>query len=167
MMPEFRNQRGPGGGGGDGGPQRNPPTTPRLSDVLREVEQKGYFDEKNILRPQVIQDWPKIAADDFKGGGLTSTQLRRFFTKAKAIEQKLKSGQSFDRLREEIHTLKPLAAAAVGKRNAPEIFNMFMEVHVHQALKSPEAFTRGFIIHLQSIIAYTKYFEETKTKGGR
>jgi len=120
---------------------------------------KGYFDGGNVL-PEIIQDWPKEIAQTFKRGNLKSTQLRRFYNKAKAIEGKLKSGQPYDKLKEEIMTLQPLAAAAVGKKNAPEVFHKFMELNVHNAIKSQEDFTRGFIIHLQSIVAYTKYFEE-------
>jgi len=129
----------------------------------------GYFDAKGNVLPSVIQEWPMQLAQSFKNGGLKSTQQRRFFNKAKAIEQKLKSGKDFDRLKEEIRALKPLAASAVGRGNAPELFKRFMELNVDKAVESEEAFTRGFISHFQSIVAYTKYLEEQPKsgKGGR
>jgi len=144
------------GGGRPPGPGDTRPPAPRIPGE----EAKSYFDEKGNVLPQVIQEWPMKLARGFKNGGLSSTQLRRFFNKARGIEQKLKSGKDFDRLKEEILTLKPLAAASVGKKNAPESFNRFMEINVQKAIESKEAFTRGFLIHFQSIVAYTKYFEE-------
>jgi len=156
-----------GHSGTSGNPERpdKPSEGPNLTQVLHEISKRGYFDKEGNVLPEVIQDWPKIAAQTFKDGKLKSTQLRRFYNKAKAIEQKLESGYPFDWLKEEIATLKPLAAAAVGRGNAPDTFNQFMEVNVHEAIKSEKSFTRGFIIHFQSIIAYTKYYEEKK--GGR
>ena len=146
---------------------RRPPreTQPPPSGLPAGYLAKGYFDDKGNVLPEVIQEWPSQLAQVFKRSGPKSTQLRRFYNKAKAIEQKLKSGQSFERLKEEIETLKPLAAAAVGKKNAPELFREFMDLNVHRAAESPEAFARGFIVHFQSVVAYTKYYEEKK--GGR
>jgi len=133
------------------------------------IDSQGYFDENDNLKPELIQKWPQDIARMFKEGGLKSTQLRRFFNRLRVIEQKLKSGQDFNRLKEEIEVLKPLAAASVGRGNAPESFNRFVEHNVGLVVKSPnpDAFTRGFLVHFQSIIAYTKYLEETEKRGGR
>lgn len=146
--------------------QSYPPRREREQPALpAHYLESGYLDKRENVLPEVIQDWPKQIAQTFRRGGLSSTQLRRFFNKVRAIEGKWKAKPekgNWDRLKEEILALKPLAAVAVGKRNAPDIFNTFMELNVGQAVKSPDAFLRGFVIHFQSIVAYTKYFEETR-----
>ncbi len=131
--------------------------------------QKGYFDSKGNLWPEVVQQWPEELAGTFKGSGLASTQLRRFFNRARTLEMQLDSGtKGFDRLKEDLLILKTLAAASVGKRNAPELFKTFMDKNVDIAVKFPDemAFKRGFLTHLQSLIAYLKYYE-TKKGGNR
>ncbi len=127
--------------------------------------QKGYFDSKGNLWPEVLQVWPEEIARLFKMQKLSSAQLRRFFNRARTLERQLDSGaKNFDRLKEDIAVFKHLAAAAVGKKNAPEIFKIFMDKNVHLILQSsdPNAFKRGFLMHLQGIVAYVKYLEENK-----
>ena len=121
--------------------------------------QNGYFDDKGNVFPEVIQQWPKELAQTFKQSRLSSTQMRRFFNRARAIERQLDANQPFDRVKEEILMLKPLAAASVGKGNAPEIFGTFMDRNVDLAVRSEAEFNRGFLTHFQSVIAYLKYLE--------
>ncbi|MCD6599851.1 MAG: type III-A CRISPR-associated protein Csm2 [Dehalococcoidia bacterium] len=130
--------------------------------------QKGYFDSKGNqenLWPEIMQSWPEEIARLFKMQGLSSNQLRRFFNRARALERQLDSGaKNFDRLKEDIAAFKHLAAAAVGKKNAPELFKTFMDKNIDLILQSsnPNAFKRGFLMHLQGIVAYVRYLEENK-----
>ena len=78
----------------------------------------------------------------------------------RTLEQRLDAKQPFDRIREQILVLKPLAASAVGRKTASELFKQFIDFNVELAVKSEESFTRGFIIHMQSVVAYLKYSEE-------
>ena len=125
----------------------------------------GYFDKDRNLLPQVIQDWPEMLAKTFAGEKLTSTQLRRFFNRVRAIEQQ---NLPFARLKEDILSIKPIAAASVGREVAPLIFKEFIDKNVHLAVESLDSFKRGFLTHFQSVVAYLKYYEyEQASKGGR
>ena len=143
-----------------GGPRfqrgaRQPPQLP--SGYL----QSGYFDANGNLWPELIQQWPEEIAQTFKQQGLSSTQLRRFFNKARALEKELDM-KNFQRLKEDILTLKPIAAASVGRKTAPETFKQFIDRNINLVVSSsePDAFTRGFLTHFQSVVAYLKYYEE-------
>lgn len=129
--------------------------------------QGGYFGDKGHLLPEVVQQWPQQLAQSFKQTGLTSTQMRRFFNRARGIERQLDANQPFDRLKEQILALKPIAAASVGKGNAPELFKTFIDKNVDLAVMSEEAFKRGFLTHFQSVVAYIKYFEKKSEGGGK
>lgn len=125
--------------------------------------QNGYFDAKGNLWPEIIQQWPDEIARIFKNNNLTSNQLRRFFNRARALEQELKT-KTFERLKEDIAVLKPIAAASVGRKTAPEIFKQFMDRNIELVIRSSisDTFTRGFLTHFQSIVAYLKYYEEKR-----
>ena len=153
-MTSFKQNRGPFP------PRREGFWSPSLpADYLKD----GYFDKEDNLLNRVIQEWPEEIAQTFAKAGLTSTQLRRFFNRAKAIEQQK---IPFSRLKEDILSLKPIAAASVGRETAPPIFKEFIDKNVELAIASENSFKRGFITHFQSVVAYLKYYEKF-SKGGR
>lgn len=128
----------------------------------------GYFDENGNVLPEIIQTWPPQLAQLFSRGSpkLNTAQLRRFYNKVCDIKQRLDSGQSFDSLKEQIYSLGPLAAAAVGRGTAPQLFKDFIDRNVQLAVKSDGHFRRGFRTHFESIVAYVKYLEQNP-QGGR
>jgi len=139
-------------------------TQPRQSSVPPGYLQGGYFDRDGNVLPDVIQKWPEQLAQTFlrERVKVTSTQLRRFFNQARAIEQQ---SLPFARLKEEILNLKPIAAASVGRGTAPQIFKVFIDTNVDLAIQSAESFSRGFLTHFQSVVAYLKYYENTPRGG--
>ena len=124
---------------------------------------RGYFDDSGNVLHEVIQEWPEQLARAFKDTSMSSTQLRRFFNRARAIEQQ---NLPFDRLKEEILSLKPVAAASVSRGTAPDIFKQFIDRNTELAISSYDSFKRGFLMHFQSVVAYLKYHEKF-SKGGR
>jgi len=128
----------------------------RQSSLPRGYLERGYFDKEGNVLPEVIQEWPEQLARTFLREELKSTQLRRFFNRTRAIEQQ---NLPFERLREDILSLKPIAAASVGRKTAPDIFKVFIDRNVDLAINSPESFSRGFLTHFQSVVAYVKYYE--------
>jgi len=116
------------------------PTRQHAQGLPEGYLQKGYFDPKGNLWPEVIQAWPEEIAQLFKMQGLSSTQLRRFFNRARTLEMQLDSGiKAFDRLKEDLLVLTTLAAASVGKGNAPELFKTFMDRNVDITVKFPDS----------------------------
>lgn len=151
-MTQYRQQRG-----------RYPPgREQRLPIPPAGYLEAGYFDEKGNVLPEVVQQWAQQWAQMLKQTGLSSTQMRRFFNRARGIERQLDANQPFDRLREQILSLKAIAAASVGKGNAPELFKTFIDRNVDLAVRSSEEFKRGFLTHFQSVVAYLKYFEQKR-----
>jgi len=146
---------------------RYPPETERRQSSLPAgYLQSGYFDKDGNVLPDVIQQWPQQLAQTFLRARpkLTSTQLRRFFNRVRAIEQQ---NLPFERLREDILSLKPIAAASVGRGTAPDIFKVFIDRNIDLAIDSSESFSRGFLTHFQSVVAYLKYYENLPRGGSR
>jgi CRISPR type III-A-associated protein Csm2 len=153
-MTQYRQPRG-----------RYPPGQEQRQPLLpRGYLERGYFDKEGNVLPEVIQEWPEQLARTLLREGLKSTQLRRFFNRARAIEQQ---NLPFERLREEIISLKPIAAASVGRKTAPDIFKVFIDRNVDLAINSLESFSRGFLTHFQSVVAYVKYYENLPRGGSR
>jgi len=153
-MTQYRQPRG-----------RYPPGQEQRQPLLpRGYLERGYFDKEDNVLPEVIQEWPEQLARTFLREGLKSTQLRRFFNRARAIEQQ---ALPFERLKEDILNLKPIVAASVGRRTAPDIFKVFIDRNVDLAVNSLESFSRGFLTHFQSVVAYVKYYENLPRGGSR
>lgn len=106
--------------------------------------------------PEVLVDWPLAIARSL-GPDMKTAQLRRFFTRVKAIESGLDAGDEFARARAGLMELQPLAAYAVGRKTAPELFKQFIERNVPLATKDIDSFKKGFVPHFQSLMAYFKY----------
>ena len=136
------------------------PTPPRLPDGYLH---RGYFDEKGNIFPDLVTTIPEEVAKGLGIGGVTSTRLRRFYTKAKAVEQRLDSGESFESAMAGILELKQHAANAVGRAQGKaeqeglDLLKKFIDHNVDLAVKSKEAFRKGFLLHFQGVVAYFKY----------
>lgn len=159
--PDYQTRR-PTQGPPAGRPQqyaRSPQEDPSLP---RDYLTKGYFDGHGDLLPEVVIDWPKALASKLRQQGMASSQFRGFFNSSRALEARHRSGIiSFGRVKEELRVLQSLAAASVGRKNAPRLFLEMFEANVKATVESDsdEAFSRGFMTHMQSIVAYLKYYE--------
>ncbi len=152
-MMQYRQPRG-----------RYPPRTEQRQPSLPNgYLRTGYFDKEGNVLPEIIQEWPEQLARALLREGLKSTQLRRFFNRARAIEQQ---SLPFERLKEDILSLKPIVAASVGRGTAPDIFKAFIDKNADLAISSPDSFSRGFLTHFQSVVAYLKYYDNLP-RGGR
>jgi CRISPR type III-A-associated protein Csm2 len=127
---------------------------------------QGYFDAKGNLRPEVITSLAENVARALGDAHppLASTQLRRFYTKARFIKQKLDSGIPWEKVASDIHSLKRDAADSVGKEKAPRIFKDFIDINVDLGAQSKDSFVKGFLEHFQSVVAYRKYHESASSK---
>lgn len=139
-------------------PQPAPPPSPGLGPNYLA---KGYFDPKGNLWPELIVEEAKRVAKVIgqrQGQAeLKSAQLRRFYGKARNIEQKLDSGQPFEGLKAEILAILPIAANTVARGNAPEAFKDFIERNTRLAAKDEAHFRKGFLVHFQSVVAFFTY----------
>jgi CRISPR type III-A-associated protein Csm2 len=147
--------------------QKSQPTASHPSSrsgLPKDYTKHGYFDSQGVLRPEMVVEYAESVAKALGKAGMTSNQLRRFFNKARLVEQRLDSGASWDSQKSELLTLKPLAANIVGRassrreREQMEVFRTFIEENVDWAVASEKSFRKGFLVHFQSVIAYFKYY---------
>lgn len=164
MPPRGRSPVGPGGSAAPGRPGGPPPPRPggRPGDLGPDYLRDGYFDKNGNLLPHLVAGNPVIETARALGqrqgqAELKTAQLRRFYGKAKSIEQKLDSGMAFDSLKSEILTLQPLAANVVARGVAPDVLKDFIDRNVALAVKDERHFRKGFLIHFQSVVAYFTY----------
>jgi CRISPR type III-A-associated protein Csm2 len=123
----------------------------------------AYFDDKGYLFPELVTTHAEHIADSLGVGGVTSTQLRRFYTKAKSIEQRLDAGERFGATVPNILELKQHAAYAAGRaqghaeQQGLETFKRFIDMNVDLAVSGEKAFRKGFLLHFQGVVAFFKY----------
>lgn len=146
-------------------PERREP--PRREEpprgLPRDYLEKGYLDSEGNLRPELITQTAievahAIGGPQHRERAIKAAQLRRFFAKARFIEQKLDAGQPFSALKSEILALQPMAADSVRKKSAPDEFKEFIERNTNLAVADEKSFTKGFIQHFQSVVAYHGYY---------
>jgi CRISPR type III-A-associated protein Csm2 len=129
---------------------------------------KGYFDGEGNIFPELVTANAEEVARSLGVGGVTSTQLRRFYSKAKTAEQHLDAHEPFASLVAAILELKQHVANAVGKaqgKNEEAGLRVLKEVidrNVDLAVKSEKAFRKGFLVHFQGIVAYFKFHNPKK-----
>jgi CRISPR-associated protein, Csm2 family len=136
-----------------------------LSSAYLECLKSGYFDGNDNLKCELLTSLAEQVARDLGKSGITSTQLRRFFTQVRSIERKLGQQQDFLALVPQIQCLKPMAANYVGKGNNQwelerrKIFKQFIDLNVELATRDEKGFSfkKGFVPHFESVIAYYKY----------
>jgi CRISPR type III-A-associated protein Csm2 len=149
----------PGSAGESGGSATGLPV-----DYLK----KGYFDGDGNIFPELVTGAGEEVARRLGVGGVTSTQLRRFYSKAKTAEQRLDAGEPFASVVASILELKQHAANAVGKAQGRDeeaglrLFKDVIDRNVDQAVRSEKAFRKGFLIHFQGVVAYFKFHNPKK-----
>lgn len=146
--------------GGDGRPMGGDPRAfGRSGDALPpEYLKDGYFDAKGNLWPSLLLEDARVVAERLGADrNLSATQLRRFFNKVRLVERRLDAGGDFAAAVPEIASLGPLAAYAVGRQSANELFKQFVDRNVDLAMRDERSFRKGFLAHFESVICYFKY----------
>ncbi len=151
-----------GGGRGSRGPGKGPPPTRGLPPGYLDG---GYFDEKGNVRRELIIDWARDIAQQFKAEGLNPSAIRKFFHMARAIQSSPDFERDFSRVRERIYKFEPLAAYQVARKVVPRIFEDFIKRNILRAAEDAKSFSEGFIQHFMCILAYFVGFGGEK--GGR
>jgi CRISPR type III-A-associated protein Csm2 len=128
----------------------------------------GYFNERDFVHGELVTSMAEEVAKRLGVGGITSTQLRRFYSKAKTVEQRLDANEPFEGVVPSILELKQHAANTVGRaqgRDAQaglELLKQFIDRNVDLAVRSEKAFRKAFLLHFQGVVAYFKYHNPRK-----
>lgn len=119
---------------------------------------QGFFDEKGYLHADLITDTAEKVALTFGNSspGLTTSQLRRFFSHAKAAQNSLNVIGDYDKVKVNIQKLRFFAAEAAGKGKVPKSFHEFI-VRNLDLVTDEKSFGKGFMEHFQAVVAYFYY----------
>ncbi|HKQ06256.1 MAG TPA: type III-A CRISPR-associated protein Csm2 [Blastocatellia bacterium] len=150
-----------GGGNAPRGPQpQQRGELAKFKVYLEQLDQTGYFDADGNLREELVVKDADLVACVLSNAGVTSGQLRRFFTMSRNLEQQLDNTRNFKALVPGIAKLQPFAASVIGreqsqnKRKDLEVLLDFIDVNAQRARESEQAFRNGFLEHFESVIAY-------------
>ncbi len=137
--------------------------SPSELQLATECLSKGYFDAKGNIFAELVTTNAERIAQWLINGGVTYTQLRRFYGKTKSAEQRLDSGEAFEAVIPRILELKQHAANAVGRaqreaeRHGLEGLKRFIDENVRLGSANEHAFRWGFLVLFQGVVAYFKY----------
>lgn len=137
------------------------------TSLPKDYLQQGYFDAEGHIFSELVCKVPEEIAKSLGIGGVTSTQLRRFYNKSKAAEQRLNAGETFRGVVPTLLELKQHAANSVGRAQGDEqrgleFLKQFLDSNVDLAVQSEKAFRKGFLLHFQGVLAYFKYHHPKK-----
>ena len=119
--------------------------------------QKGYFDEKGNILPQVIQEWAKIIAGALFNTvpKMTTGQLRgAFFNEVRRLERRLDATRDFDTIRPELLKLSVFAADRRKKNKVSNFFEEFITINLREAAKGEKEFKKGFVNHFECVVGF-------------
>jgi CRISPR type III-A-associated protein Csm2 len=144
---------------------QNRDNPPRLADIWREYLKGGYFDGEGHLREEYVSRQkvaPLIEAMAKAYPALTSNQLRRFFSHARAIEAELRAKTAtWEEKRADFLKLDFAVSDAFGKKDAsgkpapkvPQLFYDFMRLNV-ATVRSETDFLKGFMPHFEALVGF-------------
>ena len=144
---------------------RYPPPNPSPTQTAYPVGylQGSYFDDKGVIKCELLTTRAEQLAKTFGNAGIASTQLRQFFVQVRSIERQIGQRQ-FAELIPRIQRLSALVAYFAGRgkspdeRNKREIFKRFIDENRVIAEKIEKNFKLGFVPHFEAIVAYYKFY---------
>lgn len=122
---------------------------------------EGYFEQaggKRYLRPHLLDMEAIEVAQALGATGMKLSQLRRCLYRARGINRQLEYTRDFQSILPEIYALKRDVAYQVGRKIVPDQFQQFINRNIELAVADAESFQRGFLRHLESVVAYFVYY---------
>ncbi|MBM3216466.1 type III-A CRISPR-associated protein Csm2 [Candidatus Poribacteria bacterium] len=123
----------------------------------------GYLDEKGNIHLSLLTDDAREQAGKLRA--LPAAPLRGFFELARLAERRLDSDMPFEDVVPFLVRMRPLAHEHATKGVGPEsqareYLRQFIEKNVPEAVKSEEAFRKGFLPHFEAVVAYYHYLNK-------
>jgi CRISPR-associated protein Csm2 len=137
------------------------PNTPVLD--LKNYLKTGYFNESDAVKGELLCTTALEVAKALGRANITYTQIRAFFTAARAIQRTYSSNIKFPQIVPNIERLGFLSAYYVGKgkndyeRKDREKLKEFIDSNVLHAKKDAHNFKDGFIPHFEAVMGYFKW----------
>ncbi len=134
---------------------------PEVSKILGEIKELKMLKDIKTKKFADEGGYADKLAKKF-GKSLKTTQLRKFFSAIKDINNDLKDGKSWGDVEGKYYLLKPKIANAKGRGLIPEEFYVFMKTcmakidHLGSDGDKKNNFNR-FVEFLEAVVAYHKY----------
>lgn len=140
-----------------------------FDQYLDDLKAKGYFNDKGYLRTELLVEDAEWVAKQMVAAKVTMGQLRKFFTMARGMQNRLSIQNDFDALIPEIASFHKHAIAVVGradkdKKSYMKSLREFIDINSSIARQDQKNFLKGFIPHFESVIAYFT-FHNNEEKG--
>ncbi len=136
----------------------------------------GYFDEKGVIRSDLLEKEACKQAEEFiqyyengktgrksidSKGSLSSAQLRRFFNEFKQLEKKV-GIEGFDKVKPLIKMVKSKAAYASNPSNPkiPRSFKNFLISNIDHI--EGEKYFQAFMLHFEAVVGFFYGIEGVK-----
>lgn len=114
----------------------------------------GYFSESNYLKENFIIKYPMLLANILVQKGNKVNQIRNYFDHVLNIAGVYKTNKDFNRVKVELQKLIPTVTKSFTKKNISAEFKDFIIENVKQAIKSEDAFIKGFLPHFECLVNY-------------
>jgi len=118
-----------------------------------------FYDDKGNIRLELVEKEAVKNAEDFCRRGLSSSQLRKFFTEVKAFEKRLREIDTNEYFQKTLPLIKMLkakvsyASSATSSRDkVPREFVNFVCEKIDK-IQNKEDF-KAFVLHFESVVGY-------------
>src|SRR5581483_9146872 len=134
----------------------------------------GYFDDpkRGVLRADLLTTTASQVAEALVNADASMGQVRRYFTMARSLQDRLDSAHAFDEIANELRRMKANVAAVVGRVNderqrerLAQTLKVFIDRNVDAAVLDRAAFLKGFLPHFECVLAFFIWFNSQR--GGR
>ena len=134
-----------------------------MDKIIKAIKAKTHFKDVPIIDFAPKDKWADKIAEKL-GDKMKTTQLRKFFTSIKSMEQKTKGKDKTDHFNDpSIYMLIPhLAYAKARKLIIPDFYNLIKEIigdGQNGKIKTVEDFNR-FVEFMTAIVAYHKQYSK-------
>ncbi|GAW32209.1 type III-A CRISPR-associated protein Csm2 [Carboxydocella sp. JDF658] len=120
----------------------------------------GLIDDRGKVRIDLVVDEARKIANYLSWTGkMTSTGLRKFYAKMKAIEGLYRANQDWPEIAIRLKTMIQNAEYSAKRETVPEIWVTIIEKNINEAIKSDRHFA-AMLNHMQGIVAFFKENKE-------
>jgi CRISPR type III-A-associated protein Csm2 len=160
----FQGGHPPAGGTGPGG---------AVASLPAHYLAKGYFDPaKGVIFAELLNGLANQVAQALSDAEVSMAQVRRYFTMARSLEDRLASGRDYAEVANELRMMKANVAAVVGRilefrqrERLTGTLKAFLDRNIDMAVRDQKSFLKGFLPHFECVLAY--FIWHNSQKGGR
>lgn len=135
---------------------------------------KGYFTDpgNSVVSAELLSTEATRIAKMLSDAEVSMGQVRRYFTMARFLKDRLQSGEVFGVVANELRRMKANVAAVVGRvqegaqrERLTRTLKEFLDRNFDVAVRDAQSFVKGFLPHFECVLAY--FVWHNSQRGGR